>query len=109
MSVDIYQLYSDAKSVRDFILSQYELYLPLSRSDENKVNLLDDIVSKTEDIKLPRGRSVLSEPISRIKLKGNYSRKLVVQVFEKLDLKVTRYTREYGRTIVHFEEASDSQ
>lgn len=64
--------------------------------------LLDDIASAS-------GPKHLNESISRIKLKGNYSKELVVQVFSELGTKVTHYTCKCERTIVHFEEASDSQ
>lgn len=39
------------------------------------------------------------------KVKFDYSikRKYVISVFSELGLRVTRYTREYGKTIVYFE------
>lgn len=46
---------------------------------------------------------------SKIKFSGSYRRKDIVRIFSELGLKVTRYTREYRKTIVHFEPISNSQ
>ena len=46
---------------------------------------------------------------SKIKFCRQYSRKDIVRIFSELGLKVTRYTNEYGKTIVHFEPISDSE
>lgn len=107
--MDAYEFCSTAS---DF-LSNYNMYAhfsgkPLSRKAKKRKDLLEDIVSTKKCVRLSNSISGFYEPISPIKLKGNYSRKLVVQVFSALGAKVTRYTREYGRTIVHFEDASDS-
>ena len=105
MSVNIYGLYSRAENLS----THFKSFLWVANRKERQQHaLIKDIVSSLGSIRLPNGRSVLNEEIEKIKLKGNYSRKLVVQVFSKLGLTVTRYTREYGRTIVHFEDASDS-
>lgn len=45
----------------------------------------------------------------KIKFNDSIKRKYIVSVFSELGLKVTRYTREYGKTIVHFEPISDSK
>lgn len=44
----------------------------------------------------------------KIKFNDSIKRKYIVSVFSELGLKVTRYTKEYGKTIVHFEHISDS-
>lgn len=54
------------------------------------------------------GENFLLEIPSKIKFSGNYRRKDIVRIFSELGLKVTRYTREYGKTIVHFEPISES-
>ena len=46
---------------------------------------------------------------NKVKFQGSYPFKLIYQSFSELGLKVTRYTREYEKTIVHFEPISDSQ
>lgn len=38
----------------------------------------------------------------KLKLSGNYKRKDIVRIFTEFGFIVTRYTREYGHTIVHF-------
>ena len=88
--------------MNSFVLYSKACELSSETPSNPRKKLLDDIASTS-------GAKRLNEPISRIKLKGNYSRKLIVQVFSALGAKVTRYTRKYGRTIVHFEDASDSQ
>ena len=45
----------------------------------------------------------------KIKLDVSIKRKCIVSIFSEVGLKVIRYTREYGRTIVYFEPISDSQ
>ena len=101
MSVSICKLHSRASILSAHVRSS-------DRKDQQRRTLLDDVASSLEDI-APKSSDVLSEPISRIKLSGNYSRKLVVKAFSELGLTVTRYTREYGKTIVHFDDASNSQ
>lgn len=44
----------------------------------------------------------------KISFTYNIKRKYVISVFSELGLKVTRYTREYGKTIVYFEPISNS-
>lgn len=95
--MDSYTLYLKACDFSNtYSLHEHFSGKTLKRMPTMRKNLLEDIASTL-------GAKKLNEPVSRIKLKGNYSRKLVVQVFSALGAKVTRYTREYGRTIVHFE------
>lgn len=51
-----------------------------------------------------------TEEIPR-KIKFNHSikRKYIASALAEIGLKVTRYTREYGKTIVHCEPISDSE
>lgn len=105
----IYKLYYEASVLANsyFQLTHF-LTRPLNRKQQIRSDLLDDIILSIPRKKLSPEKSVLREPISQVKLSGNYPRKFVVQVFSKIGVKVTRYTREYGRTIVHFVDASDS-
>lgn len=105
----IFKFNYEARALADsyFRLTHF-LTRPLNRKQQIRSDLLDDIILSTGRKELSPQKSVLREPISQIKLSGNYPRKFVVQVFSKIGVKVTRYTREYGRTIVYFEDASDS-
>ncbi len=104
--MNIYSFYQEAVNFRDTYI-RYKHFHGINRKQEMRLELLKDIVKKT-NIKFASNKNVSQEPISRIKLNGNYSRKLIVQVFSAFDLKVIRYTREYGRTIVHLEDTSHS-
>ncbi len=45
----------------------------------------------------------------KLKLSDNYKRKDIVRIFTEFGFIVTRYTREYGRTIVYFKSNSNSK
>lgn len=45
----------------------------------------------------------------KIKFNHSIKRKYIANAVAELGLKVTRYTREYGKTIVHLEPISDSK
>lgn len=45
----------------------------------------------------------------KIKFNHSIKRKYIASALAEIGLKVTRYTREYGKTIVHCEPISDSQ
>lgn len=81
------------------------LFSKINRYAQIDFNIADDLLDKLLDFPFPTKYHCTE--ISKIKLAGNYSRKNICRVFSQLGLKVTRYTREYGRTIVHFEDASD--
>lgn len=51
----------------------------------------------------------IKEIPQKIVFPDSIKRKYVVSLFSELGLKVTHYTREYGKTIVHFEPVSNSQ
>lgn len=45
----------------------------------------------------------IEEIPQKVKFDDNIKRKYIISVFSELGLRVTRYTREYGKTIVYFE------
>ena len=108
--MDIYLFYQKASKLRDdYLVQKHSHPQEFNRNQEMRLALLKDILTKTSAIKLSEGKSVFDEPISRIKLSKNYLRKLITQVFLDMGLNITRYTNEYGKTIVHFERISNSQ
>ncbi len=52
-----------------------------------------------------------SDPFpQKIKFSRHYKRRDISRIFSEIgSLKITRYTNEYGKTIVYFEDVSDSQ
>lgn len=103
MLINSYEFEYRAKDLR----SMYNTKRHLNRKQQQRKNLCDDIVVTALYLRLNTGLFNF-EPLSKIQLKKAYNRNLIVQVFSELGLNVTRYTCEYGRTIVHFEDASDS-
>lgn len=84
------------------IYIRLELLLLQNRSNK----LVNDILETIKNHKI--SGNVFNTYISQIKLPHSYSRKKVNRVFGKLGLKITKYTREKGKTIVQFERIPNS-
>lgn len=83
----------------------YSIYYKKSRtSGINRSNYMRFLIITQLKHKIVYWKNNNIEEIPQ-KVKFDYSiqRKYVISVFSELGLKVTRYTREYGKTIVYFE------
>lgn len=79
---------------------RYMFYYGPSKTTEIKGGIIEELrilACDTEEIP------------QKIKFNRSIKRKYIVSALAEVGLKVTRYTREYGKTIVHLGPISDSQ
>ena len=85
-------------------MTAHELYSKITNPyytrslNSNQQKVLKDIIKKLEQ----NERQFDVSTLSRISLSGNYDRKLIRQLFSTLNLKVTKYTYEYGKNVIYF-------
>ncbi len=95
MIINAYEFEYRAKDLYSYYTSKQHL----NRNEQQCKALSKDIVVTALNIRLNKGLFNF-DPISKVKLRGSYPRKLVVKVFKKLDLTTTHYTHEYGRRML---------
>lgn len=81
--------YLKARTVRGINSTNYEKFIIIVKLKYKLLSWIDN-----DEIK---------EVPTKIKFDYSFKRKYIVAVFSELGFKVTRYSREYGKTIVHIE------
>ena len=85
---DVYSIYYNKSRISAINRSNYMRFL---------------IIAQLKHKILCEKNNNIEEIPQKVKFDSNIKRKYIISIFSELGLKVTRYTREYGKTIVYFE------